>query len=138
MIRPDPLDRFAPWPQHADHATAEALIRHAAVHAAGALALVDAGHDVPRQRVRAVQYIAIATLLSEMHAEPARADVAARHLWARLGDGADLAPHLHAWVGVFGIDPNDVARAAVDAYRTRAEQVAAKTAQDAGGQVSAR
>lgn len=22
MIRPDPLDRFAPWSQHADHATA--------------------------------------------------------------------------------------------------------------------
>ncbi|HET8661121.1 MAG TPA: hypothetical protein VFM55_19255 [Micromonosporaceae bacterium] len=125
-MKTDPLAAFAAWPTTAEEATAEALIRYAAVRAYAALALIHAGHDVPRQQVRAVQYVAIATLLSEMHSEPARADVAARHLWARLGDGADLAPHLHAWVGVFGIDPEEVARAAVEAYEARAAEVGAQ------------
>lgn len=123
MTRTDPLDRFAPWPQNAEDATADALIRHAVVHAYGALALVHAGHDAARQQVRVTQYVAIAQLLMDLRAaDPAAAGAAALRLWRRLGDGADLEHAVARWVHRRS-DPDEIARAAVQAYEARAGEL---------------
>lgn len=138
MTRPDPLDRFAPWPQHVDDVTAEALIRHAVVHAHGALALAADGHDVPRQLARALQYFVAAQLLLDLAHDPVRADRAAGQMWARIGDGTCIAEAIRGWLTAADLDPDEIAGTVVDAYRARAEQVAAGTARDAEGQVGAR
>lgn len=133
-----PLDQYAPWPNHIDDATADALIRHAAVHAHAALALAAEGHDVPRQLERALRYFVTAALLGDLAADPDRADASARRIWDRLGDGGDVPDSIAGWLTVFGLDPDEIDATAVAAYRARAEQVAAETAWDAEGQVGAR
>lgn len=121
VTRPDPLDRFAPWPQLPEDVTADALIRHAAVRAHGALALAAAGHDVPRQLARAMQYFVAAQLLLDLAHDPVRAERAARQLWARIGDGACVAEAIRGWLTAADLDPDEIARVAVEAYQARAD-----------------
>lgn len=137
-MKTDPLATFAPWPATAEEATAEALTRHAAVRAHGALALAAAGHDAPRQLARAMQYFVAAQLLLDLAHDPVRADRAAGQLWARIGDGACIAEAIRGWLTAADLDPDEIAGTVVDAYRVRAEQVAAETARDAEGEVGGR
>lgn len=138
-MKTDPLATYAAWPATAEAATADALIRYAAVRAQGAHALAEAGLDVSRQIVRFTQYLAIAQLLRNLQtASTWWADEAARRLWTLLADGSDGGDVVRFWLRQAGVDPDAVAKAAVDAYRARAEQVAAETARDAEGQAGAR
>lgn len=127
LPRPDPLDRFAPWPQHEADVTADALIRHAAVHAHGALTLADAvPRKAPRQLERALRYVVTAELLREVGdlvIEPTHADVIARRLWRRFGDGADLPAAMGEWLGDLGLNPDEIARAAIEVYEARAAEL---------------
>lgn len=138
-MKTDPLATFAPWPATAEEATAEALIRVAAVRAHAAHALFAADHDAQRQLVKFTGNFVMAALLRDaMDLDCSDADEMARRLWARIGDGGVCAEEVLDWLDEASINPDDVATVAVDAYRIRAEEVAAKTAQDAGGQVGAR
>lgn len=138
-MKTDPLAAFAAWPTTAEEATAEALIRYAAVRAQGAYALLLTGRDDARQATRVTQYVTMTQLLRALNAaDPERADRTARLLWSRLGDGSDVPAVIEWWLIDAGIDADDVAKAAVDAYEARTAAAAAETASDAEGQVGAR
>lgn len=127
MTRPDPLDRFAPRPPSADEATADALIRYALVRAEAARALWSADLDADRQFAKFTGHYVLAFGLGSLKAaDPAFADNAARRLWAALSDGGMCEEAVYAGLVAEGLDPDEIARAAVEAYRTRAAEVGAR------------
>jgi hypothetical protein len=118
------LDRFAPRPASPDEATADALIRYALVRAEAARALWSADLDAARQLVRSSGLYTLAFLLGSLQtADPAFADNAARRLWVALGDGGVVEEAIHAGLIAHGLDPEEIARTAVDSYRARAAEV---------------
>jgi hypothetical protein len=125
-MKPDPLDAYAPRPTSPDDATAAAMIRYVLVHAEGARALWVRDLDAPRQMVRYSGLVATAVLLRHLRdVDPGAADEAARRLWLALS-GAGSETHPARWLRDEGLDPDEIARVAVDAYRARTAQVGAR------------
>lgn len=124
------LNEIAPYPRSADEVTAGALARHLAVSAQHRMAvnntLVD--YRTPAEQARYLDNVglliaehSVALMLRALteHA-PDQADEVARRVWLAWEDGAVIAEDVFAWLSEFGIDPERVNAAAVDAMRDAA------------------
>lgn len=125
-MKPGPLDQYAPWPDTAEDATAEALMRASLVRARAAIALWEADLDAPRQLAYALGHYATARLLHELiRLEESEiiniraVDRMARNLWEDLADGGAVLDSIDARLALAGINADDVARSAVGAYERR-------------------
>jgi hypothetical protein len=117
------INEFAPYPQREEDVTADSIARSTAVSAFARQQLIDEYmHDNTARGKRLymteigtlVNQYGVAYLLRELaEVDPERADKAAKRLHGDWEDGGSVAEWLWHWLSEYGIDPEQVNRAAV-------------------------
>jgi hypothetical protein len=116
------INEFAPYPQREEDVTADSIARSTAVSAFARQQLIDEYMQDNTPKGRRLYMTEIGTLVNEYggafllrelaEADPERADKAAKRLYGDWEDGQAVAEWLWHRVSEYGIDPEQVNRAA--------------------------
>ena len=127
------LNDFAPYPERDEDATADSIARSTAVSAFARQQLIDEYMNDNSPKGKRLYMTEIGTLVNQYgvvfllrelaEVDPGRADAAAKRLFGDWEDGGSVGEWLWEWLREYGIDPEQVNRAASAQARESAKKL---------------